>query len=132
MVNDGKGDKNLFSVVGTMMNTFTKSKSVSRDEASYMLGGGVYKQMTTPAKKCPVSSVYLDDIKENATDENGDEKSTKSNGNRLIWSDVVKQYKKRNSNDEETNAYKFIVKHMFLKETFAPQFWALIKLLHIL
>ena len=122
MVNDGKGDKNLFSVVGTMMNTFTKSKSVSRDEASYMLGGGVYKRMTMPVKKCSVSSVYLDDIKENATDENGDEKSTKSNGNRLIWSDVVKQYKKRNSNDEGMNVYKFFVKCMFPKETFALQF----------
>eukprot|EP00957_Ditylum_brightwellii_P196100 14942026-Ditylum_brightwellii.AAC.1 len=59
--------------------------------------------MTMPVKKCSVSSVYLDDITENATDENGDQKSTKSNGNRLIWRDVVKQYKKRNSNDEEMN-----------------------------
>eukprot|EP00957_Ditylum_brightwellii_P090140 6865589-Ditylum_brightwellii.AAC.1 len=77
MVNDGKGDKNLFSAVGTMMNNFTKSKSASRDEASYMLGGGLCKQMSMPVKKC--------------------------SGNRLLWSDVVKQYMKHNSNDEEMN-----------------------------
>eukprot|EP00957_Ditylum_brightwellii_P154249 11738587-Ditylum_brightwellii.AAC.1 len=101
MVNDGKGDKNLFSAVGNMMNTFTKSKSVSRDEASYMLGGGLYKQMSMAVKKCSVSSVYLDDINKNVRDENGGVNSLKSKGNRLIWSDVVKHYKKRNSNDEE-------------------------------
>eukprot|EP00957_Ditylum_brightwellii_P178867 13624371-Ditylum_brightwellii.AAC.1 len=43
MVNDGKGDKNLFSVVSTMINTFTKSKPVSRDEEPYMIGGGSYE-----------------------------------------------------------------------------------------
>eukprot|EP00957_Ditylum_brightwellii_P145254 11063261-Ditylum_brightwellii.AAC.1 len=72
MVNDGKGDKNLFSVVRTMVNTFTKSTSVSRDEASYMLGGGLNKRMSIPVKKYSVSSVYLDDINENVRDENGD------------------------------------------------------------
>eukprot|EP00957_Ditylum_brightwellii_P013127 992202-Ditylum_brightwellii.AAC.1 len=35
-----------------MMNTFTKSKSVSRDEASYMLGGGLFKRMSIPVRKC--------------------------------------------------------------------------------
>eukprot|EP00957_Ditylum_brightwellii_P201283 15324926-Ditylum_brightwellii.AAC.1 len=43
----------ISSVVGAMMNTFIKSKSVSRDEASYMLGRGLYKQMSMPVKKCP-------------------------------------------------------------------------------
>eukprot|EP00957_Ditylum_brightwellii_P103489 7885553-Ditylum_brightwellii.AAC.1 len=78
--------------------------------------------MSMPVKKCSVSSVYLDDINENAMDENGDVKSSKSKGNRLIWSDVVKQYKKRTSNDEEMNVYKFIAERMFPKEIFALQF----------
>eukprot|EP00957_Ditylum_brightwellii_P155478 11834800-Ditylum_brightwellii.AAC.1 len=67
MVNDDKSDKNLFSVVGTMMNTFTKSKSI-------------------PVKKCSVSSLYLDDINEHVRDENDDVNSLKSKENRLIWS----------------------------------------------
>eukprot|EP00957_Ditylum_brightwellii_P085875 6532938-Ditylum_brightwellii.AAC.1 len=45
MVNGGKGDKNVFSVIGSMMNTFIKSKYVSRDEVSYMLGGGLFKRI---------------------------------------------------------------------------------------
>eukprot|EP00957_Ditylum_brightwellii_P206307 15347763-Ditylum_brightwellii.AAC.1 len=109
-------------IVGTMMNTFTKSTSISRDEASYKLGGGLYKQMSMPVKKCSVSRVHLDDINENVRNKNGDVNSSKSKEHRLIWSDVVKQYKKHNSNDEDMNVYKFIVKCMFPKEFFAPQF----------
>eukprot|EP00957_Ditylum_brightwellii_P187789 14299046-Ditylum_brightwellii.AAC.1 len=78
--------------------------------------------MSFPVKKCSVYSVYLDNINKYLRDENGDVNSLKSKGDKLIWSDEVKQYKKYNSKDEELNDHKFVVKRMFPKEVFALQF----------
>jgi hypothetical protein len=50
MIKRGKGEKDMFPGVGSMMNSITKSKSFTRDEASYFLGGGVHKRTSLPVK----------------------------------------------------------------------------------
>ena len=120
MIKRGKGDKDLFSVVGSMMNSITKSKSFTRDEASYFLGGGVHKRTSLPVKKIFVGNINLDDIAPQDVDING--QNSEEGKKAASWSNIVKRYKDRSTCDEELNVYKFIVLQMFKKEKFAPQF----------
>ena len=120
MIKRGKGDKDLFSVVGSMMNSITKSKSFTRDEASYFLGGGVHKRTSLPVKKIFVGNINLDDIAPQDVDING--QNSEEGKKAASWSNIVKRYKDRSTCDEELNVYKFIVLKMFKKEKFAPQF----------
>eukprot|EP00957_Ditylum_brightwellii_P109710 8368322-Ditylum_brightwellii.AAC.1 len=96
MIKCGKGEKDMFSVVGSMMNSITKSKPFTRDEASYFLGVGFYKRTSLPNSEGGKSAV--------------------------LWSKIVSQYKDMSTCDEELNVYKFIVLQMFKKEKFSPQF----------
>ena len=120
MIKRGKGDKDLFSVVGSMMNSITKSKSFTRDEVSYFLGGGVHIRTSLPVQKIFVGNINLDDIAPQDVDING--QNSEEGKKAASWSNIVTRYKDRSTCDEELNVYKFIVLQMFKKEKFAPQF----------
>eukprot|EP00957_Ditylum_brightwellii_P086110 6551559-Ditylum_brightwellii.AAC.1 len=62
MIKHEKGDNNLYSVRASMMNTFTKSTSFTRDEAPYFLGSGVYKRVTKSVEKIFIGNIKLNDI----------------------------------------------------------------------
>ena len=74
--------QSLRSVTYKFMNEMCKSRSMSRDEASYILSGGRLVWNTLQVKKASVNNVTLDEL-------TGETKTT------FTWKNFLKSYKER-------------------------------------
>jgi len=81
---DKNVEKTVRSIIAKHMSELMKGRSVTRNQAQYMLGGGVLKRNSYGSiRKCSVNSVLLNDLVE--------ENATRSS---FTWGNVLNHYKK--------------------------------------
>ena len=108
---DDNKSKNLKSLVAKHLNEIAGSMTVSRDQASYLLGGGIMKRNSfgTPLK-CSVHDVSLESLGE------VDDKS-------FQWKNVERRYMDREERHINLNLYIYCVEHWSKNKITIPQFF---------
>ena len=108
---NGNQDKCIKSLVAKHMNEIAGSMSIPRDQAEYLLSGGVMKRNSfgTPMK-CSVQSVDIESF---------GNQSDKS----FQWKNIVKRYSSRDDNLEHLNLYLFCVDFWKKGKATIPQFF---------
>jgi hypothetical protein len=125
-VSSSRGSSNIRSMVAKFMNEISHSRSLSKDEAVFLLSHGKMIYNTATLKKCSVSSVNLDSLVGGGTnaDDSGSNSTTNStsNSNSFTWPVVLHKYKARDGSLAHVNLFVFCAQHMFTKEVI-PQFF---------
>ena len=114
----GNESRTIRSLLGKHMNVITGGMTVTRDQSQFVLSGGLLKRSSqgTPLK-CSVTSVELDELGTNNTDENGDEIA----GTNFTWKNILLRYKARPQTEDNENIYEFCV-HWY-RTSKVPQFY---------
>ena len=108
---NGNQDKSIKSLVAKHMNEIAGSMSIPRDQAEYLLSGGVMKRNSfgTPMK-CSVQSVDIESF---------GNQSDKS----FQWKNIEKRYSNRSDSLEHLNLYLFCVNFWKEGKITIPQFF---------
>ena len=94
--------RSLFSITFKFMNEMSKSRSLSRDEASFVLAGGKLPYNTMPTYKASVKNVDLDELSDN-------KKSV------FTWKKLIFAYKARPLDLDRFSLYIFASKYFITK-----------------
>lgn len=93
-VSSSWGSSNIRSMVAKFMNEISHSRSLSKDEAVFLLSHGKLIYNTAIIKKCLVSSIYLDALVGGGVNVfESDSGSSSSTSNSFTWPVVLRKYK---------------------------------------
>ena len=108
---DVNENRSIKSLVAKHMNAIAGSMSILRDQASYLLAGGIMKcNSFGNVKKCSVNDIDISRLGETG------------GGNTFQWKNIKFKYTRRDETLEGINVYKFCVYH-FSSKVIIPQFF---------
>jgi hypothetical protein len=117
--NQGGADRNVWALTNKFMNEISRRRSVPKDEACYLLAGGVLVYNTMRLRKCAVNAVTLDELLPQGA-------APLTSGG-FTWKSIVLKYKARPPSLEFTNLYKFAAHHLVASTPIVPVFFGFTK-----
>ena len=119
-------NKTLRNLMGKSMNDITRGEEISKDQALYLLSGGVLERTSVAnVLGCSVNTISVDELGEAELDEQAGEDGTQPNSRRnsFTWTNVCARYKKRPAHMAKTNLYRFVSQHWNPKAETVPMFF---------
>ena len=123
---NNNANKTLRNLMGKSMNDITRGEEISKDQALYLLSGGVLERTSVAnVLGCSVNTISVDELGEAELDEQAGEDGAQPNSRRnsFTWTNVCARYKKRPAHMAKTNLYRFVSQHWNPKAETVPMFF---------
>jgi hypothetical protein len=111
----------MYKVVSKFMNQVSKSRDVTRDEASFLTSGGQLVYNTMLPRFCSVSSMEISDLAARSNSDGAHYDNSNSSGKTFTWKSIVTSYKNRATEFGGLSLYEYAGQY-HLRQEVVPRF----------